>query len=139
MNTSLLVWVAGLVPLSAVAQVQQDTLDPDKVHSSTWVWLMVFSLMGWLASDLPKLAGWIDRALNEGNILKTRLEIVQGALSSVFLGVGVYFIGKSYPKWLQLEANPPEMILFVFVGIAGYAGTRGLEWARNRFFKPPTP
>jgi hypothetical protein len=125
-----------LFPLAAHAQAQIDQLDPEKVKLVTYVWLAGFALLGWLASDLPKLAGWVDRTLNNGNLLKTRLEIIQGLFAAELAGVCIYFLAKSSPKWLNLETTPPEMTLFVFVGIAGFAGTRGLDWVRTKFFKP---
>lgn len=128
---------ALLWPMAVFAQAQVADLDPEKVRLATYLWLMGFALLGWLASDLPKLAGWVDHSINDGNLLKTRLEIVQGFFAAELAGVLVYFLAKSSPKWVGLEASPPEMTLFVFVGIAGFAGTRGLEWVRTRFFKPP--
>ena len=135
-NLMIATWFVGWLPLSVLAQVQQAELDPNRLHWSTWVWLTIFSLLGWIASDLPKLANWVDLSLNNGNILKTRFEIAQAIIASWLCGVLIYFVGKTYPEWFQLKSNPPEMILFVLVGIAGFAGTRGLEWARNRFLKP---
>jgi hypothetical protein len=132
---ALMMAVAGSA-MAVAAQTQIDQLGPDKVRLATYAWLFGFSLMGWLASDAPKLAGWVDRTLNDGNLLKTRLEIVQGFVAAELAGVCVYFLAKSSPKWLGLDATPPEMTLFVFVGIAGFAGTRGLEWVRMKFFKP---
>jgi len=65
--------------------------------------------------------------------------IVQGFFAAELCGLSVYFLTKSSPKWLNLEATPPEMTLFVLVGIAGFSGTRGLEWVRAKFFKPQQP
>jgi len=125
----------ALLPLAAYAQDQVGGLDPEHVRLATYLWLSAFSLLGWLASDLPKLAGWVDRTLNHGNLLKTRLEILQGFFAAELAGLLVYFLTKSSPKWLGMNAAPPEMTLFVFVGLAGFAGTRGLEWVRERLLK----
>jgi hypothetical protein len=122
--------------LAQIAQAQVSDLDPEKVHFATYIWLAGFALLGWVASDLPKLAGWVDITLNGGNLLKTRLEIVQSFFAAELAGVMAYFLAKSSPKWIGLDSAPPEMTLFVLVGIAGFSGSRGLDWIRTRFFKP---
>src|SRR5262245_8113503 len=106
-SNALVAWVFLWLPLSALAQAQQADLDPDKLHASTWAWLTLFSLLGWVASDLPKLANWVDSSLNNGNIWKTRFEILQAVFASWLCGVLAYFVGKTYPQWLQMEKNPP--------------------------------
>jgi hypothetical protein len=60
---------------------------------------------------------------------------VQGVLGSVLAGVCVFFIAKSSPGYIGLDAPPPEMLVFVFVAIAGFAGTKGLAFLRDRFIK----
>lgn len=127
---ALIVW-----PWASYAQEQVGLLDPGSVRIATLVWLIGFSLLGWLASDLPKLAGWVDASLNSGNLLKTRLEILQGFVSAELAGFIIYFVGKSSPKWLGYDTVPPEMLLFVFVGVAGFSGAKVLNMIRDKIVK----
>lgn len=123
-------WVSLLIaPAALGAQVSLRAADPDTIPFLTYCWLVVFALMGWAASDLPKMAGWVNGGL------QARLEIFQGLIGAVLAGICVYFIGKSSPAMFGMDTVPPEMTLFVMVALAGFAGTKTLEWARAKFLK----
>lgn len=127
-------FVASVIAVPALAQVNR-TEDLDGLHVSTWVWIGVFSLLGWIAADLPKLAGWVDPTPDRELLWRKRLEVIQGVGASFLAGLSVFFLCKASPKMVWLESTPPEMTVFVFVGIAGFIGVRALQAIQAKFFK----
>jgi hypothetical protein len=120
--------------MAAMAQAQLRGAETDAVPAMTWLWVIVFALMGWAASSLPSLAGWVD--IDAAARLRNRLSILQGLIAAVLAGVCMFLIAKSSPQYLGMERVPPEMTVFVIVALAGFAGTKALQWVRDKFIAP---
>jgi len=107
---------AVLVPISAQAaaeQVAHAEFFPASIL--TTIYVVGFSLLGWIAAALPSLARWV-----EGD-LKTRLIVVQGIGASLLAGalafLGVRVVGQS------------DLAGFIAAGTAAFAGK---QWILNR-------
>ena len=102
-----------LVPVAAaIAAGQTQSLDPALVPIATWCWVTMLALLGWAASSLATLAGWMDGSAAE------RLKILQGIVASLLAGVIVFLLGRWY--------GAPEILNFVGVAGGGFMGDKYL-------------
>ena len=129
----------GLVlcaPVLAMAAEQMIlTMDPSTLPLMTWLFILMFSNGGWLVSELDKLAEIIvSDGISKLEHVRNLLKFTQGWIASNMAGIGVYFIAKSSPAWINMEA-PSEMIVLLAVCAGGYSGVRFWDWAKARFFK----
>lgn len=101
------------VATAAAATEQQKLLtDPALVPWLTWLWVVALSAIGWAASSLATLAGWVDGSMAD------RLKIIQGVIASVLAGVVAFLLGK--------YAAVPELLVFLGVAGAGFMGEKYL-------------
>jgi hypothetical protein len=87
---------------------------PGDIPVFTWLWVAGISVMGWGASSLPLLAGWVD-----GTMLD-RLRIVQGIVIATAAGALAFIIEISL-------VNKITMLGFVGSFFAAYAGDHYLR------------
>jgi hypothetical protein len=113
--------VALLTLLSLSVSANADDLlkkaDPATVPLLTYLWVGIFSMLGWSAASLSVLAGWHD-----GDIA-VRLEILQGIFASLGAGICAFFLSKI--------AGQSEMLSYMLVMAGGFGGERALR----RFFE----
>lgn len=109
-------------PLASFAQRTTEHMSPESIRVATWAWILVFSLMGWICSSLPKLAGW-----QTGQ----RLQIVQGVATSISAGVVSHV--------LAVMAGQAEMLAFIAALGGGWLGPAALEKFFGRQPAPPPP
>lgn len=113
----------------------------EDLSALTWFFLAFFSLLGWIVADLDKLAElWDTDGKTMAEKVRERLKLCKGVAGSLVAGMSIYFLGRHAPGvflgaiGLQGEVYLPEMVLFVFVTMGGYMGTRFWAWFERKYF-----
>lgn len=110
----------------------------------TWVFICFFSLIGWAVVDLDKLADLRDtEGKKPHEVLRQKLVLLRGVLTSLTAGVTMFFCGKMFPVWfitslgvtVQKDPEIPEMALFLLCFAAGMMGTKWFDWIKAKVFK----
>lgn len=134
----LLVLIKALVVLfalvaSARAEEVLRNVDPASLPWWTWAFITVFSTLGWAVAELDKMAEILfPEGLTSKQRAQAALKFLQGYLASGVAGLGIYFVAKIAPGWINMTGDIPEMLIFIFVMAAGFGGTRFLNWALAR-------
>lgn len=130
------IWI-GLPMVAAAAEMSLRQMDPSEIQWWTWVFILAFSVAGWAAADLDKLA---DVLFAEGRSrhdkMRDLFKFVSSGISAILAGVFTYFMAKVAPEWFGFSEPIPEMAILVAVGVAGLGGVHVLEGIRARFFPP---
>jgi uncharacterized membrane protein len=87
--------------------------DPAAVPLLTYIWVLIFSLIGWAAASLSVLAGWT------GGTTEERLEILQGIVASVAAGLAAFLLAKA--------GGINDFLGYILVMSAGFGGERALR------------
>lgn len=134
--TPALAWAAG----EQLVQAQRGSLD----SVSGWVALALtfFSVLGWMISDLDKAAELWKPRESPYETWKIRLTLWKGIAASCAAGFSVYVIGKFSPDFLLsafslktatgVALELPELVLFMFVSVAGFMGARWFAWFERK-------
>lgn len=131
-NVKLLILISTWSAAAMAGEVLRN-VDPVTLRWWTWAFITAFSTIGWAISELDKLA---EILFPEGMTPKQRAQaafkFTQGYIASGFAGVGIYFIAKVAPGWINMQGDVPEMIILLLVTAAAYGGTRFLNWLLNK-------
>lgn len=108
-------------------------LDAESISAWGWAFILVFSLLGWIVSDLDKVAElWNVAGKSAYERVRGALVLVKTIAASLLAGVSTFFIGKFFPALflsmlgVKPETSPelPEMALLLAAAFAGYMGAR---------------
>lgn len=132
LNVKLLLLISTWSAAAMAAEVLRN-VDPAALPWWTWAFITAFSTIGWAISELDKMA---DILFPDGLTAKQRaeaaLKFTKGYIASGFAGVGIYFVAKVAPGWINMQGDVPEMIILLLVTASSYGGTRFLNWLLNK-------
>lgn len=130
------VLVGSLIPFAAIAAAD----GVEDVSYLRWVFMLVFSTVGWAIVHLDTLVEWF-KPNDEGRlpwdqykaVWKARLKIIQNYVASLSAGVAFYLLAKSVPHWVGFSTPIPDMVIFIGIVPAAMGGTATWEWIKKKF------
>jgi hypothetical protein len=132
--------VAATPPLAMAAEQVRAVTPVEQISILTWLFILVFAMIGWAVADVDKLAElWNVEGMRKYDYILARLKLLKTIIGSLAAGVFTYFIGKISPAFLATvmglkfeNGKPPELhefLLLIMVAGAGYLGSRWFERA----------
>lgn len=108
-------------------------VDPAQLPWWTWAFISIFSTIGWAIAELDKMAEILfPEGLTPKQRAQATLKFAQGYVASGFAGVGIYFVAKVAPGWLNMQGDIPVMIILIAVTASAFGGMRFLSWVLAR-------
>lgn len=132
--------IVAFTPLLAHAAGEQLALRAESLSPTTWFFIVLFSLLGWIVSDLDKVAElWNLEGKTLHERVRARLVLAKTVGAALLAGVCMFFLGKLAPGVLLGMLGVaggarelPEMGLLIGTAVAGYMGARFFDWLERR-------
>jgi hypothetical protein len=139
----LKVILVACTPFAAWAAAEISRTSVSALPAMTWMFIVLFSMIGWAVADLDKVAElWDTEGHSAHELWKVRLTLLKTIAASIAAGIFMFFIGKLAPGAmvgaLGVQAAAPElpeMLLLIFTAGAGYMGSRWFDWLEAKVFK----
>lgn len=123
-------------------------LDAESISAWTWAFILGFSLLGWVVSDLDKVAElWNLEGKSMYERVRARFVLLKTIAAAEFAGVSTFFLGKLFPAAFlsMMSVKPeqapelPEMALMLAAAFAGYMGARWFALIERKLLGGSSP